>query len=62
MVFECEGRAEQRHDAVAHDLVDRAVVAMDCFHHAFEHRIKDFSRFLRIAIGKQLHRAFEIGK
>ena len=32
-----ERRAEERHDAVAHDLVDRALVAVDRLHHVLEH-------------------------
>ena len=33
MVFVGEGRPEQRHDAIAHDLVDRALIAVDGGHH-----------------------------
>ena len=50
-----ERRAEQRHDPVAHHLVDRALVAVDRFHHVLEHRIEDLPRFLGIAVGEQLH-------
>jgi hypothetical protein len=62
MVLHRQGCPEQRHDAVAHDLVDRAFIVMHRVHHVFEHRIEDLARFLRVAIGQQLHRTFEVGK
>src|SRR5262249_47943272 len=62
VIFVREWRAEQRHDAVAHDLVYRALVAMHSLHHVLEDGVKDFARFLRIAVGEQLHRAFEVGE
>jgi hypothetical protein len=55
-----ERGAEQRHDAVAHDLIDRALVVVHGFHHAFEDGIEDLARLFRIAIGEQLHRALQI--
>ena len=57
-----ERRAEQRHDAVAHHLVDGALVAVHRLHHAFEHRIEELARLLRVAVGEQLHRALEVGE
>jgi hypothetical protein len=59
MILVRDGRAEERHDAVAHHLVDRALVAVDRFHHAIEHGIEDLTRFLWIAIGEELHRALQ---
>ena len=50
-----ERRAEQRHDAVAHDLVDRALVAVDGLHHPLEDRVEDAAGLLGIAVGEQLH-------
>ena len=47
-----DGRAEERHDPVAHHLIDRALVAMDRLHHSFEHRVEDLSCFLGIAVGQ----------
>jgi hypothetical protein len=35
MILVGEERAERGHDAIAHDLVDGALVAVDGFHHAF---------------------------
>ena len=57
-----EGRAEQRHNPVAHHLVDGALVAVDGLHHEFQNGIENLARFLWIAIGEQLHRALEIGE
>ena len=56
------GRAEERHDPVAHDLVHRARVAVDGFHHGLEHRIENPPRVLGIALGEHLHGALEIGE
>jgi hypothetical protein len=55
-------RPEQRHDPVAHHLVDGALVAVDGLHHAFEHRVEELPRLLGIAVGQQLHRALQVGK
>ena len=57
-----ERRAEERHDAVAHDLVDRALVAVDGLHHPLEHRVEELPRLLGVAVGEQLHRALEVGE
>ena len=57
-----ERRAEQRHDPVAHDLVDGALVAVDGLHHVLEHRVEELARLLGIAVGEQLHRALEVGE
>ena len=62
MVLMCQGRAKQRHDAVTHDLIDGAFVAMHGRHHALQHRIEELAGLLRIAVGEQLHGAFEVGK
>jgi hypothetical protein len=56
------GRSEQCHDPVAHDLIDRALIAMDRFHHVLENRVEHPTGFLGVTVGQQLHRAFEIGK
>ena len=57
-----ERRAEERHDAVAHDLIHRALVAVDSFHHSLEHRVEDSPRLLRVAVGEKLHRALHVGE
>jgi len=54
--------AEQRHDAIAHDLVHRALEAVHSVHHPVEHNVEDLAGLLRIAISEQLHRALEVGE
>jgi hypothetical protein len=55
-----ERRAEERHDAVAHHLVHRALVAVHRLHHSLQHRIEEFARLLGVAVGQQLHRALQV--
>ena len=62
MVLMGDRRPKQRHDAVAHDLVHGALVAVHGVHHALQHRVEELARLLGIAVGQQLHRAFEVGK
>jgi hypothetical protein len=57
-----ERRAEQRHDSVAHDLIDCAFVAMHSFHHVLENRIKELARFFGISIRQQFHGAFHVSE
>ena len=57
-----ERRAEQRHDAVAHHLVDGALVAVDGLHHPLEHRVEQLPGLLGVAVGDQLRRALEVGE
>jgi hypothetical protein len=52
MVLVGERRAEQRHDPVAHHLVDGAFVTVDGFHHPFEDWIENLSRLLGIAVAR----------
>ena len=62
VILECERRSEQRHDAVAHDLVYRAFVPVHGLHHPLEHWIEDLSRVFRVAIDEQFHRALQVGE
>jgi hypothetical protein len=55
-------RAEERHDPVAHHLVDGALVVMDGLHHPLEHGVQEFPGLLRVTIRQQLHRAFQVGE
>jgi hypothetical protein len=55
-------RAEQRHDAVAHHLVHRALVPMNGLHHPLEDGIEDLARVLGVPLGEQLHGALEVGE
>ena len=62
MVLMRQGRAKQRHDAVAHDLVHRALIAMHGLHHAFQHGIEELPGLLRVTVGEEFHGALEVGK
>jgi hypothetical protein len=62
VVLEGHRRPEQGHDAVAHDLVHRAVVQMNRIHHELDHRLQDGTRLLGIPTRQQLHRALEVGE
>ena len=62
MILVGQRRAEEGHDAVAHDLVDGALVVMDRLHHAFEHGIEEFPRLLGVAVRQQLHGALQVGE
>jgi hypothetical protein len=62
VILVSERGAEEGHDPVAHDLVHRALVAVDRLHHVLEDGVKELPRLLRVAIGKQLHRALKIGE
>ena len=57
-----ERRPEERHDAVAHDLVDRALVLVNGLHHVLEDGVEDLARLFGIAIRQELHRALEVGE
>ena len=62
MILVRERRAEERHDPVAHDLVDGALVPVDRLHHVLEDRVEELARLLGVAVGEQLHRALEVGE
>ena len=62
MVLVGEWRPEQRHDAVAHDLVHRPFVAVHRLHHVLQDGVQELAGFLRVAVGEQLHRALEVGE
>ncbi len=62
MVLMGQRRPEQGHDAIAHDLVYRPLVAVHGGHQALEHRVEELPRLLRVAVGEQLHRALQVGE
>ena len=62
MIFVGHRRPKQGHDAIAHDLVDRAFIAMHRLHHALQHRIQQLSGILGVAVGEEFHGAFEVRK
>ena len=45
-----DGRAEQRHDAIAQELVDCALVAVDLLYHDLDSARHDGMRFLRVQV------------
>jgi hypothetical protein len=55
-----EGRAEEGHDPVAHDLVDGALVVMHGLHHSLEDGVQELPGIFGIAVGEQLHRALQV--
>src|SRR5882724_2386441 len=52
MVLVGKRRAEERHDAVAHDLVHRTLVAVDGLHHVFDDGIEELAGFFWVAVGE----------
>ena len=62
MVLVRDRGAEQRHDAITQDPVDRAFVAMHGVHHDAERRVQDAPRVLRIDVLDQRERAFDVGE
>ena len=62
MILVGERCPEQRHDAVAHHLIDEAFVAVHRFHHALQHWGENFARLLGVSVGKQLGRTLHVGE
>jgi hypothetical protein len=56
------GCPEQRHNPVAHHLVDGAFVVMDGLHHPLQDRVEDLARLLGITVGEEFHRALQVGE
>ena len=44
MVFVRQWRSKQGHNAIAHDLVHRAFIAVYRLHHACQHRVEERGR------------------
>jgi hypothetical protein len=57
-----ERSAEERHDAIAPDLVHRALVAVDGLHHPLKDWIENLAPLLGITVGQQLQRALQVGE
>jgi hypothetical protein len=62
MVFMRNWGAEQRHDTIPHDLVDRPLIAVHGPHHAFQDGIEELPGLLRIPVGQEFHRTLEVRK
>ena len=63
VILVSHGGAEERHDAVAHDLIDGALVAVHRPHHAhaLEDRVEELPGVLRVAGREQLEGALHVG-
>jgi hypothetical protein len=53
---------EERHDTVAHHLIDGPLIEVNRFHHLLDHRIEKPSRFLGITGRDQLHGPLQVGE
>jgi len=63
MIFMGDRCAEQGHDAVPHDLVDRAFVAVHGRHHAFQDGVEELPGLLGIPVGQdEFQRSLEVRK
>ena len=62
MVLVGDRRSEERHDAVASDLVHGPLVVVNRFHHTLDDPIEDLLRLLRIAACHELRRVLQIGE
>ena len=60
MILVGDRRAEEGHDAVAHDPVDRPFVVVNGLDHPFEHGLEQLLRSLGVAVRKDLHRTLDI--
>jgi hypothetical protein len=56
------GSAKESHNAIAHDLIHCAFIAVYSSHHTFQDRIEELAGLLRIAVSEQLQRALEVCK
>jgi hypothetical protein len=45
-------RSEERHDPVAHHLIDGALVPVDGLHHLLENAIEELARLLGVAVSQ----------
>ena len=62
MIFMGQRRPKQGHDAVAHHLIDRPLVAVHRLHHQRQDRVEELTGLLGVAVGQQLHRALEVSE
>jgi hypothetical protein len=62
MILMGNGRAEEGHNAIPHDLVDGALVAVHGLDHALQDRVQELAGLLGVALGQQLHGPLQVGK
>ena len=53
---------KEGHNAIAHDLVHRALIAVHRGHQVLQDRVEDLPGFLGVTIGDQLQGALQVGK
>ena len=53
---------KQRHNAVAHDLVHRALVVMHRCHQALQDWVEEPTGLLRVTVSQQLHGPLQVSK
>ena len=62
MVFVRDRRTEQRHDAVAGELVDEALEALDTVREDLKKAVHDPRPLFRVHLFRHLHRALDVGE
>jgi hypothetical protein len=62
MVLMRQRGAEQRYNAVTHDLVHGALIAVHRRHHVLDDRVEQLAGFFGVAVGQQFHRALQVGE
>jgi hypothetical protein len=62
VIFVGNRRTKQRHDPVAHHLVDSALKTMNRLHHVLEDGVEQLARLLGIAVCEQFHGTLQVGE
>ena len=62
VIFMRQRRAEQRHDAVAQNLIDGAFVAVHCIHHDMQDRIEILAHLFGIELFHHAGRTADVGE
>src|SRR5262249_37655433 len=57
-----DGGAEEGHNTVPANLVDRTFVMVNRLHHSHDDRVEDLAGLLKIAVREQLHGTLEVGE
>ena len=57
-----ERRAEERHDPIAHHLVDRSFVTVHGLHHPLQHGIEQLAGVFGVAVSQQLHGGLQVSE
>jgi len=55
MILVRQRRPKQRHDAITHDLVHRALIAVHGGHEALQYRVEDVPHLLGITVRQKFH-------